>query len=115
MSEIKKSFRKLSLTVHPDHNPSPTADQEFRQLVTVYDILRHTEKRQYYDRVLIEGLPDWKNALYYYRRVRKMGLKEMFIILAVIISVGQYLVAWASYLEQKFTLVKELLFHLCNT
>lgn len=102
---IKKSYRKLSLAVHPDHNPSPTADEEFRHLVLAYDILKSTEKRKYYDYILENGLPDWRQAVYYYRRVRKMGLQEMLLILTVIISIGQYLVAWGSYLEQKFTLV----------
>ncbi len=105
---IKKSFRKLSLTLHPDHNPSPTADQEFRNLVLVYDILKNAEKRRYYDNILENGLPDWRQAVYYYRRVRKMGLQEMSLILAFIVSIGQYLFAWASYLEKKITLVRNL-------
>ncbi|KAK7600996.1 hypothetical protein V9T40_008437 [Parthenolecanium corni] len=105
---IRKSFRLRSLAIHPDHNPSPTADEEFRHLVLAYDILKSAEKRKYYDNILENGLPDWRQAVYYYRRVRKMGMQEMLLILTIIISIGQYLVAWGSYLEQKFTL-KELL------
>ncbi|XP_065206602.1 dnaJ homolog subfamily C member 1 [Planococcus citri] len=108
LNAIKKSFRKLSLALHPDKNPSPTADQDFRHIVTAYEILKSSEKRQYYDKFLEHGMPDWRQAVYYYRRVRKMGLLEMCLILTVIISIGQYLVAWASYIEQKYTL-KELL------
>lgn len=107
MATIKKSFRTLSLTKHPDHNPSPTADVEFRNLALVYDILKNAEKRKYYDNILENGLPDWRQAVYYYRRVRKMGLQEMTFILAVIISIGQYLVAWAVYIEKRLTLVSK--------
>lgn len=39
-----------------------------------------------------------------------MGMQEMLLILTIIISIGQYLVAWGSYLEQKFTLVRYFVF-----
>lgn len=103
-SVIKKAFRKLSLALHPDKNPSPDANIKFRQLVAVYDVLRDGTKRAKYDDVLINGLPDWKEAVYYYRKVRKMGLIEMSVILFIIITVGQYLVAWAAYFEKKYAI-----------
>jgi hypothetical protein len=59
----------------------------------------------HYDDVLKNGLPDWRQAVYYYRRVRKMGLAEMSVILFVLITVGQYIVSWAAYLEKKYTAV----------
>ncbi|KAK3928533.1 hypothetical protein KUF71_016780 [Frankliniella fusca] len=101
-TEIRKAFRKLSLVLHPDKNSAPDADIKFRQLVAVYDVLKDPTKRKLYDDVLVNGLPDWKSAVYYYRRVRKMGLAEMSIILFVILTIGQYLVGWGSYLEKKF-------------
>lgn len=107
---IKKSFRRLSLALHPDKNPSPTADKDFRNVVTVYEVLKSPEKRHYYNKFLEHGMPDWREAVYYYRSVRKMGLQEMCLILAVIISIGQYLVSWAAYVEQKYTLVCVFLF-----
>jgi hypothetical protein len=58
-----------------------------------------------YDEVLKNGLPDWRQAVYYYRRVRKMGLAEMSVILFVLVTVGQYIVSWAAYLEKKYTAV----------
>lgn len=48
--------------------------------------------------------------MYYYRKVRKMGLIEMAVILFIIITIGQYLVAWAAYFERKYTLVSTYLF-----
>lgn len=58
-----------------------------------------------YDKVLKDGLPDWRSALYYYRHYRKMGLTEMSILLFVILTVGQYIVSWAVYAEKKYTAV----------
>jgi DnaJ family protein C protein 1 len=58
-----------------------------------------------YNEVLKNGLPDWRQAVYYYRRVRKMGLAEMSVILFVLVTVGQYVVSWAAYFEKKYTAV----------
>ncbi|XP_076236037.1 dnaJ homolog subfamily C member 1 isoform X2 [Calliopsis andreniformis] len=102
-SEIKKAFRRLSLQLHPDKNPAEDAEQQFRKLVAVYDILKDPGKRQKYDNVLVNGLPNWRSAIYYYRHVRKMGLLELSIILFLVITVGQYLVAWAAYFEKRYT------------
>ncbi|KYM95935.1 DnaJ like protein subfamily C member 1 [Cyphomyrmex costatus] len=102
-SEIKKAFRRLSLQLHPDKNPAEDAELQFRKLVAVYDILKDPGKRQKYDNVLVNGLPNWRSAVYYYRRVRKMGLLEMSLILFTVITIGQYLVAWASYFEKRYT------------
>jgi len=95
----------MSLILHPDKNDSPDAEARFRELASIHDVLRDPVKRGHYDKVLSEGLPDWHHAVYYYRRVRRMGFLEMIVILFSIISVGQYLVAWGSYIENKFTVV----------
>ncbi|EZA61720.1 DnaJ-like protein subfamily C member [Ooceraea biroi] len=102
-SEIKKAFRRLSLQLHPDKNPAEDAEEQFRKLVAVYDILKDPGKRQKYDNVLVNGLPNWRSAVYYYRHVRKMGLLEMSIILFTVITIGQYVVSWAAYLEKRYT------------
>jgi len=95
----------MSLILHPDKNKAPDADDRFRELASIHDVLRDPVKRGHYDKVLSEGLPNWHHAVYYYRRVRRMGFLEMIVILFCIISVGQYLVAWGSYIEHKFTVV----------
>lgn len=102
-SEIKKAFRRLSLLLHPDKNPAEDAEQQFRKLVAVYDVLKDPNKRQRYDNVLVNGLPNWRSAVYYYRHVRKMGLLELGIILFLLITVGQYVIAWAAYFEKRYT------------
>ena len=61
-----------------------------------------------YDLILVEGLPDWKQPIYYYRRVRKMGLLELSVLLLVIGSVAQYLFGVAVYIEKKLVMVSRL-------
>ncbi|XP_047988633.1 uncharacterized protein F54F2.9 [Leguminivora glycinivorella] len=102
-SEIKSAFKKLTLKLHPDKNDAPDADVQFRNLVSVHNILKDPGKREKYNEVLKNGLPNWRSAVYYYRHVRKMGLAEGSIILFVIITFGQYAVGWAAYAEKRFT------------
>ncbi|KAM7350466.1 uncharacterized protein F54F2.9 [Cochliomyia hominivorax] len=102
-NEIKRAFRGLSIQLHPDKNPSEDANIQFRNLVSIYEVLKDSSKREKYDKVLRDGLPNWKSALYYYRRMRKIGLYEGGGILFLIVTVGQYLFAWAAYLEKKYT------------
>lgn len=104
-SEIKSAFRGLSLKLHPDKNKEKDTSEQFRNLVSVYEVLRSPTKRKYYDEVLINGLPNWRSGLFYYRYVRKMGMTEVIIILFIIITIGQYLVNWGAYLEKKLALV----------
>ncbi|XP_075155894.1 uncharacterized protein F54F2.9 [Haematobia irritans] len=101
--EIKRAFRGLSIQLHPDKNPSEDANIQFRNLVSIYEVLKEPTKREKYNKVLKDGLPNWKSALYYYRRMRKIGLYEGAGILFLIITIGQYMFAWAAYLEKKYT------------
>uniref|UniRef100_A0A182RHP9 DnaJ homolog subfamily C member 1 n=1 Tax=Anopheles funestus TaxID=62324 RepID=A0A182RHP9_ANOFN len=103
LAEIKRAFRTLSVVLHPDKNDAEDANIRFRNLVSVYEILKDPGKREKYDKVLKEGMPNWKSALYYYRHVRKMGMVESATILFVVITVMQYFVAWAAYVEKKYT------------
>ena len=59
--------------------------------------------------MLINGLPNWRSAVYYYRHVRKMGLLELGIILFLLITIGQYVVAWAAYFEKRYTYVCKII------
>jgi len=49
--EIKKSFRKLALELHPDHNPDDTGSEEkFKDVTEAYGVLSDSQKKQEYDR-----------------------------------------------------------------
>lgn len=109
VSDIRKAYRKISTLLHPDKNKSPNAEEEFRQVAAVADVLRNEERRKTYDLILKMGLPDWRAPIYYYRRVRNMGLFELTIFLFCLATLGQYIFAWSSYLEKKYEIEEVVL------
>lgn len=54
--EIKKAFRRLARTHHPDVNDSPEAEEEFKEIAAAYEVLSDAERRAIYDRYGHEGL-----------------------------------------------------------
>nr|XP_043871046.1 dnaJ homolog subfamily C member 1 isoform X2 [Solea senegalensis] len=100
-AEIKKAYRRMSLTLHPDKNKDEDAETQFRQLVAIYEVLKDEERRRKYDDILVNGLPDWRQPVFYYRRVRKMSNSELGFLLFLILTVGHYAVLWSIYLEKQ--------------
>ncbi|KAM4728036.1 dnaJ homolog subfamily C member 1 [Anableps anableps] len=99
--DIKKAYRRLSLSLHPDKNKDENAETQFRQLVAIYEVLKDEERRRRYDDILENGLPDWRQPVFYYRRVRKMSNAELGFLLFLILTVGHYAVIWSIYLEKQ--------------
>lgn len=99
---MKKAFRSLSLKLHPDKNNEPDAEVKFRQLVSISEVLKDEKKRKSYDEILLNGLPDWKTGIYYFRRARKLGLLEMTVIVSLVLTVGHYLCLVAAFYEKSF-------------
>ena len=54
--EIKKAFRRLARTLHPDVSESPDAEERFREVVEAYEVLSKRETRELYDRYGHDGL-----------------------------------------------------------
>jgi molecular chaperone DnaJ len=55
--EVKKSYRKLAMTWHPDRNGgSKEAEEKFKAITEAYDVLRDPQKRAAYDRYGEAGL-----------------------------------------------------------
>lgn len=102
--DIRKAYRKLSLTLHPDKSDAEDAETKFRWLAGINDVLKDKAKREIYDRVLVEGLPDWRMPAFYFRRMRKINLAEGLVYLFLIVTLCQYFVNWAAYWERKWTL-----------
>jgi len=50
--EIKKAYRKLALKYHPDINRSPEAEEQFKKLQKIYDVLCVPHSRKKYDKTL---------------------------------------------------------------
>lgn len=52
--EIKKAFRKLARTYHPDVNPGDkVAEEKFKDINEAYDVLSDEQKRTEYNRLLL--------------------------------------------------------------
>src|SRR5882757_6216610 len=48
---VKKAFRKLAMTCHPDRHPGDkAAEQRFKDINEAYDVLKDEQKRAAYDR-----------------------------------------------------------------
>ena len=55
--EIKRAYRKLAMTYHPDrNNGSAEAEEKFKSITEAYDVLRDPNKRATYDRYGEAGL-----------------------------------------------------------
>ncbi len=56
---IKKTYRKLAMKYHPDHNPdNDKAATHFKEAAEAYEVLSDSRKKQLYDRYGHEGLKD---------------------------------------------------------
>ena len=54
--EIKRAYKKLSLQLHPDKNPSPDATEQFDEVKKAYDVLMDMELREVYNKFGREGV-----------------------------------------------------------
>ncbi|GJE84200.1 DnaJ-domain-containing protein [Phanerochaete sordida] len=96
-SEIARAYRKKSVQLHPDKNPGVKgAHDRFARLGVVSKILRDPEARKRYDFFFKNGVPKWRGTGYYYSRFRP-GLGTVFVFLAFVTSVLQYVVHALNY------------------
>jgi DnaJ-class molecular chaperone len=66
--EIKKAYRKLVRTSHPDLHPDdPEAEARFKAISAAYDVLKDPETRARYDAGEIDGLGAERPRRQYYR------------------------------------------------
>jgi molecular chaperone DnaJ len=55
--EIKKAYRKMAITYHPDKNPdNPEAEEKFKEAAEAYEVLSNPEKKQRYDQFGHQGV-----------------------------------------------------------
>lgn len=100
-AEINKSYRKLSLELHPDKNPDTEPQRLYTLLTSISTILKDEGKRTVYDGHLKRGFPLWKGTGYYYDRY-KPGLVTVVVFIFVVVTLAQYFSIWAMYAVQKW-------------
>ena len=54
-AELKKSYRKKALSLHPDKGGDP---ELFKEVTSAYEVLSDSSKREMYDRFGAEGLSE---------------------------------------------------------
>jgi molecular chaperone DnaJ len=65
--DIKKAYRKLAMTYHPDRNGgSREAEEKFKEITEAYDVLRDASKRAAYDRYGEAGLRGGGGGAYHH-------------------------------------------------
>ncbi len=47
--DIKRAYRKAARRLHPDVNPGPEAEEQFKKISQAYDVLSDADKRRSYD------------------------------------------------------------------
>ncbi len=47
--DIKRAYRRAARRLHPDVNPGPQAEEQFKKVSQAYDVLSDPEKKQAYD------------------------------------------------------------------
>ncbi|KAK6021723.1 hypothetical protein OSTOST_12598, partial [Ostertagia ostertagi] len=74
----------------------------------IYEVLKSTELREKYNNVLEFGLPDWRQPIYYYRKMRKLAWYEAILVLVGVSTIAHYLMMWAAYYEKYLVLSQNL-------
>ena len=77
-TEIKKSYRKLALEHHPDHNKNaPNSEEKFKQITEAYGVLIDPLKRKEYDQFRADHLAGRTNEYSQFRYTQQDIFEEM--------------------------------------
>ncbi len=71
--EIKKAYRKIAKTDHPDLNPDPAAAERFKAASAAYDLLKDADQRARFDAGEIDAQGQERPQQRYYRDFAERG------------------------------------------
>ncbi|KAJ1449700.1 hypothetical protein M885DRAFT_489327 [Pelagophyceae sp. CCMP2097] len=87
--EMKRAYKRMSLELHPDKNPSPTASDEFAALKAAYDVLSDSELKEVYNRFGPEGVKQNKRVDEY-RMLLEIGVfYAAWAVMAYVLTLGK--------------------------
>lgn len=72
-AEIKKAYRRIAKTDHPDLNDDPAAHDRFKAASSAYDLLKDPEQRARFDRGEIDAQGQERPQRRYYRDYAQAG------------------------------------------
>lgn len=72
-AEIKKAYRRIAKTDHPDLNPDPAAAERFKAASAAYDLLKDEKQRARFDRGEIDMSGQERPQRQYYRDYAEAG------------------------------------------
>lgn len=58
VKDIRKAYKKLALTMHPDKSDDPQAHEKFSEITRMYEVLKDDEMRKRYDKYGEKGLDE---------------------------------------------------------
>ena len=88
--EIKKAYKRMSLELHPDKNPSPMAAEQFSKLKESYDVLMDVQNRVVYNKFGQDGIKNNKSHLDESTMLLEMGVfYATWGMLAYILTLGK--------------------------
>lgn len=83
---IRSAFRKAAKSCHPDlHAGDPTAEQQLRQVIAAYEMLRHPQKRMAYDRYLRDSRREGMRS---FALTAAAGLMSSSIMVALVLALS---------------------------
>ncbi len=72
-AEIKKAYRRIAKTDHPDLNEDPAAHDRFKAAASAYDLLKDKDQRARFDRGEIDAQGQERQQRRYYRDYAEAG------------------------------------------
>jgi len=65
IKDIRKAFKKLAITMHPDKNQDPDSNEKFAKLTRAYEVLKDPSQRKHYDLHGEETPSSWSQSQYH--------------------------------------------------
>ncbi len=95
---VKKAYRKLAATAHPDKSTEPDAAELFQSMLRAYSVLKDDEVRREYDFLLAHGVPYVERFGYNAQIVtRDIGLGPALLLALLLFSGIHWALKWGEF------------------